>query len=65
MLRVAPQRFFHNPKRQRGIALLTVRTGIGVLAHDAESGGEVHSLIEDSTEESLADASGCERSAGC
>ncbi len=25
MLRVAPQRFFHNPKRQRGIALLTIR----------------------------------------
>ncbi len=62
MLRVAPQRVFHNPKRQRGIALLTVRTGHCVLAHDAESGDEVDSLIEDSAEESLADASGYERS---
>ncbi len=32
MLRVAPQRFFHNPKRQRGIALLTFVTGI-VFSH--------------------------------
>ncbi len=56
MLRVAPQRVFHTPKRQRGIALLTVRTGIGDLAHDAESGDEVDSLIEDSAQESLADA---------
>ncbi len=37
---------------------------IGVLAHDAELGDQVDSLIEQSAEESLADASGCERSAG-
>ncbi len=58
MLRVAPQRVFHNPKRKRGIALLTIRTVDCVLAHDADLGGEVDSLIEDSAEESLADASG-------
>ncbi len=56
MLRVAPSRENHNPKRQRGIALLTIWTGIDVLAHDAELGDEEDSLIEYSAEESLAHA---------
>ncbi len=58
MLRVAYARCNHNPKRKRGIALLTIRAEICVLSHDVELGDEV----EDSTEESLADASGYERS---
>ncbi len=45
MLRVAPQRVFHNPKRQRGIA-------------------QAGRWLRSSEEESLADASGYERSAG-
>ncbi len=57
---VARQHVFHNPKRKRGIALPTIRTGICVLAHDVELGHEV----DNSAEESLAYASGCERSAG-
>ncbi len=61
MLRIASSRENHNPKRQRGIALLTIWTGIDVLAHDADVGDEVDSLIEYSAEESLADASGYER----
>ncbi len=54
----------HNPKRQRGIALLTIRTGDLRPGHDAVSDDAVDSLIEDSAEESLADASGYERSVG-
>ncbi len=58
MLRVASQRRIRNPQRQRGIALLTIRSGeICVLAHDAQLGDEV----EYSAEESLADTSGYEK----
>ncbi len=46
------------------MALLTIRSQDCVLALAAGTGDEVDSLIEDSAEESLADASGYERSAG-
>ncbi len=81
--RCATARRYPNPKRKRGIVLLTIRTEDCVLANDAELGDEVEDsaedpsltlrvmkealaseLIEDSAEESLADASGYERSAG-
>ncbi len=45
MLRVASERCNHNPKRQRGIALLTVRAEICVLAHHAELVDELDSMI--------------------
>ncbi len=57
-------RRYRNPKRKRGIALLTVKTGDMCLALAAELGDEVDCLNEYSAEESLADASGYERSAG-
>ncbi len=47
---------YRNPKRQRGIVLLTIRTEDLRPRHDAESGDEVDCLVEYSAEESLADA---------